>query len=74
VETCSLHHSHVDLETADNEIKYVHSSNTFINASTNHPLGYMFRPNRTIIRPHIWTGSFDYSTVWDPKTVYKVVL
>jgi len=34
----------------------------------------MFRPNRAIIRPNIWTGSFDYSTFWDPKTVYKMAL
>jgi hypothetical protein len=49
------------------KIKYIHSSNTSINTSTKHPLGYMFRPNRDIIRPHIWTGLFEYSTFWDPK-------
>jgi hypothetical protein len=51
------------------KIKYIHSSNT----STKHPLGYMFWPNRAIIRPHIWTGSFDYSTFWDPKLFTKVI-
>jgi len=47
-------------------IKYIHSSNTstnFYKVST----GYMFRPTWAIIRPHIRTGSFDYSTFWDPK-------
>jgi hypothetical protein len=50
---------------------YIHSATTSINTSTKHPQGYMFRPSRAIIRPHIWTGSFDYSTFWDSQTVYK---
>jgi hypothetical protein len=47
-------------------IKYIHSSNistTFYKVST----GYMFRPSWAIIRPYIWTGSFDFSAFWDPK-------
>ena len=38
------------------KIKYIHSSNTSINTSKKHPLGYMFRPNWTIMRLHyrIW--------------------
>ena len=61
----------ISLDVFHIKIKYIHSSNTSINTSTMHPLGYMFRPNRAIIRPHIWTGSFDYSTFWDPKMSYK---
>ena len=53
--------------------KYIHLSNTSIYTSKKHPLGYMFQPNWAIIRPHIWTGSFDYSTFWDPKLFTKVV-
>jgi len=51
-------------------IMYMHSSNTsttFYNVST----GYMFRPTWATIRPYIWTGSFDCSTFWDPKLLYR---
>jgi hypothetical protein len=47
-------------------IKYIYSSNTsttFYKVST----GYMFWPTWAIIRPYIWTGSFDYSKLWDLK-------
>jgi hypothetical protein len=53
------------------KIKYIHTSNTYVNTSTKHQLGYMFWPNLAIIRPNIWTGSFEYSTFWDPKLSYK---
>jgi len=51
-------------------IKYIHSSNTsttFYRVST----GYMFRPSWAIIRPNIWTGSFDFSAFWDPKLLQR---
>ena len=54
-------------------IKYIHSSNTstiFYKLST----GYMFRPTWAIILPYIWTGSFNYSTFWDPKLFIKILL
>jgi len=47
-------------------IKYMYSSNTsttFYKVST----GYTFRPSSAIIRPYIWTGSFEFSAFWDPK-------
>jgi len=41
-----------DLFTNGSIIFLVHSSNTSINTTEKHPPGYMFRPNRAIIRPH----------------------
>ena len=55
------------------KIKYIHSSNTST-TFTKYPPGYMFRPTWTIIRPHICTGSFDYSTFWDSKLFIKMLL
>jgi len=51
-------------------IKYIHSSNTsttFYKVST----GNMFWPPWAIIRPDIWTGSFDFSAFWDPKLLQR---
>jgi len=55
------------------KVKYIHSSNTST-TFTMYPPGYMFQPTWAIIRPHIWTGSFDYGTFWDPKLFIKILL
>jgi hypothetical protein len=74
ISTCTaIKHNKLLLNSSVIKIKYIHSSNTHINTSTKHPLGYMFRPNRAIIRLQTWTGSFDYSTFWDPNLSYSVV-